>query len=141
MEEFNIDFKINRTLNLDKVIKSSSLMGVTKLLASQVQNNHYMTPGDFIQSISNEDLDILLEHVDEDENPRIQDFVVMAELLSLAEGLDIYVSVELVKQRTEQLLAFLLVESLKRKDLVDVFYQNMSFGDDMKDQIIVQSKV
>jgi hypothetical protein len=44
----------------------------------------------------------------------------------------------MVTDRANQLISFLIIVSLERKGLVKVHYENMSFGDDMGDKIVVE---
>ena len=134
-------------VNIDKVINSKKMMPTTRMLAMRLQRNPYTTIKDFLENLSDVELDTLLEVSDEglDESAgsvaegedRFSELVLMAEMLAKAEGLHTS-SFEDMTNRTNMLITFLACEGLARKGLVEVWRENMSLGEDMGDKFIVK---
>ena len=139
MEDFD-DFG-GYTVNYDKVINSKDCLAVTRLLAAQVSKTPYMKVGDFFQNISDSDLDTLVKLADEDDGENFDDFCLIGEMLAAAEGLAPSDSLEDIHQRITQTISFVIVESLARKKLVKIHYENMSFGEDMAKKLLVEKLV
>ena len=143
MEEFEFNkeeaFGVNGyTLDYAKILINKDFMALTRLLASDLIRDGYIKVGDFIKNISDNDLKHLIDGMDEKENPHYEDLFIMSEMLATGEGCDSSKSVEGFAERMRQLMSLLLCESLSRKGLVKVNYDNMSFHDDMLDKIIVE---
>lgn len=130
------DFENGYTVNYVEVLKSKDVLSVTKLLATQLMNNPYTSVGDFLQSVP--DADLLTLIADDDGEQHYGDHILISEMLATAEGLDSSKDFDEFKDRSSQLMGFLIIESLKRKGLVKVYYENMSFDDSMGDKIIVE---
>lgn len=133
-------------INYDNVISCKDCLSVTRLLAVDLKENPYMSVGLFLKNISNSDLKILSDIVDKNFNiddddevndPSLADVVLIAEMLSRAEGI-ISNSDEELMQKVNQFMMYISVESLRRKGLVRVFHENMSFGEDSEKRIIVE---
>lgn len=130
------------TVDFDKIATDKKFLSVTRMLAIDLQKTPYMTVGDFMNNLSNEDLDTLLA-ASEEEHPHFSEMILIAEMLAGAEGLlDEAKSddemVNLVMDRTQALVMFLAIEGLGRKGLVKVYHENMSFGEDMGDKLVVE---
>ena len=125
-----------------KVIKSQDCLAVTKLLAVDLMARPYMQVGDFFKKLSNADLATLMDVIEANDgvtpNDQFSDLILISEMLAGAEGLGGGESVDMVTDRANQLISFLIIVSLERKGLVKVHYENMSFGDDMCDKIVVE---
>jgi hypothetical protein len=125
-----------------KVIQSQDCLAVTKLLAVDLMARPYMQVGDFFKKLSDTDLTTLMDVVEandgETPNDQFSDLILISEMLAGAEGLGGGESVDMVTDRANQLISFLIIVSLERKGLVKVHYENMSFGDDMGDKIVVE---
>ncbi len=125
-----------------KVIQSQDCLAVTKLLAVDLMARPYMQIGDFFKKLSDTDLTTLMDVVESNDgettNDQFSDLLLIAEMLAGAEGLGGGESVDMITDRTNQLISFLIIVSLERKGLVKVHYENMSFGDDMGDKIVVE---
>lgn len=130
------DFEKGYTVNYAEVLKSKDVLSVTKLLATQLMNNPYTSVGDFLQSVP--DADLLTLIADDNGEQHYGDHILISEMLATAEGLDSSKDFDEFKDRSSQLMGFLIIESLKRKGLVKVYYENMSFDDSMGDKIIVE---
>lgn len=125
-------------VNYDRIAHEKSLLSVTRLLAVQMSKNPYITVGDFLKELSDGDLDTLLEIIDDGEdNKNFGDLMLLAEMLATGEGLE-HGNIDLLHARVNQFLMYVACESLDRKGLAKVHHKNMSFGEDMKDAIIVE---
>lgn len=135
-------------LNLQKIIEDRRMLSVTRLLASTLLNRPYMTVGEFISSLSDNDLTQLMDIADglEQEQEGDQDFnkvahleelVLITEMLVRAEGL-ITTDAEALTHRVGAFTTFLACESLSRKGIVKLHHQNMSFGEDMGERILLE---
>jgi hypothetical protein len=133
-------------INYDNVIECKECLGVTRLLAADLKVNPYMTVGHFLKNISNADLKILndivenhsgIEEDDEVTDPALADLVLIAEMLGRAEDVHSETDEDLMK-RVNHFMVMITCENLARKGLVKVFYENMSFGEDAGHRMVVQ---
>lgn len=140
MDEFEINLSASYTLDYESLSKSKNLMAITKLLALQIMKTPYINVGEYIQNISDSDLKELLRKMDKPENGdyELEDLILIADMLAAGEGLGTAQDFDTFHQRMDQLVGFLVIESLKRKGLVKVYYENLSFGDDMGDKLVVE---
>ena len=126
------------TVNYDRIAQEKSLLSVTRLLAVEMSKNPYVVVGDFLKDMSDSDLATLMNIIEEgDEHSNFSDLMLLSEMLATGEGLE-HANVDLMHQRVNQFLVFVTCESLSRKGMVKVHHKNMSFGDDMKDAIVVE---
>ena len=125
-----------------KVIQSQDCLAVTKLLAVDLMSRPYMQVGDFFKKLSNSDLATLMDVIEANDgvtpNDQFSDLILISEMLASAEGLGNSETVDGITDRANQLISFLIIVSLERKGLVKVHYENMSFGEDMGDKIVVE---
>ena len=126
------------SINYAEVTKSKDLLAVTRLLAADLIARPYMPVGDYMKSLSDSDLQMLVDLSEDDSNPRYEDLILMSEMLAAAEGLPGTFDLEDVQKRIQIFVALLVVESLGRKGLVKVHRENYSFGDDMATKPIVE---
>jgi hypothetical protein len=133
-------------INYDNVISCKDCLSITRILAVDLKENPYMSVGLFLKNISNSDLKILSDIVDQNFNiedddevndPSLADVVLIAEMLSRAEGI-ISESDEQLMQKVNQFMMYISVESLRRKGLVRVYHENMSFGEDAEKRVVVE---
>jgi len=139
MQDDPIDFE-NSHPDMEKIIGSDKLLPVTKSVAKMLMRNPYTSLGRFFKKLSNENLEILMEIIDEGDsefNERMEDIVLMTEMLSRAEGVPSQ-SVEEITENVNYFGACITCVSLARKGLVRVYYDNMSFGTDNGDKMIVE---
>ena len=139
MEDDPIDFE-NSHPDMEKIIASDKLLPVTKSVAKMLMRNPYTSLGRFFKKLSNENLEILMEIIDEGDsefNERMEDIVLMTEMLSRAEGVPSQ-SVDEITENVNYFGACITCVSLARKGLVRVYYDNMSFGTDNGDKMIVE---
>ena len=139
MEDDPIDFE-NSHPDMEKIIESDKLLPVTKSVAKMLMRNPYTSLGRFFKKLSNENLEILMEIIDEGDsefNERMEDIVLMTEMLSRAEGVPSQ-SVDEITENVNYFGACITCVSLARKGIVRVYYDIMSFGTDNGDKIIVE---
>ena len=139
MQDEPIDFE-NSHPDMEKIIESDKLLPVTKSVAKMLMRNPYTSLGRFFKKLSNENLEILMEIIDEGDsefNDRMEDIVLMTEMLSRAEGVPSQ-SVDEITENVNYFGACITCVSLARKGLVRVYYDNMSFGTDNGDKMIVE---
>ena len=140
-DSFSINLPENFTLDLQAISKSATLMSITKMLALRLLENPYMNVGDYLQSLSDGDVDVLILKIDqipEAEGNDLEDLMLIADMLATGEGLDQSQTAEAFHDRLNRLVNLILLESLKRKGFVKLFYENMSFGEDMEDKQIAE---
>ena len=140
MFDFNEDVGDGFVVNCAEVVKSKESLAVTRLLAADLLAKPYIAVGDWIQSVSDSDLSVLVDGAEPDENDeyKLEDLMLILMMLRQAEGLPPIKEDEGFREGCGQLVTFLVMESLARKKLVRIFYENMSFGDDMGDKVIVE---
>ena len=139
MQDDPIDFE-NSHPDMEKIIESDKLLPVTKSVAKMLMRNPYTSLGRFFKKLSDGNLEILMEIIDEGDsefNERMEDIVLMTEMLSRAEGVPSQ-SVEEITENVNYFGACITCVSLARKGLVRVYYDNMSFGADNGDKMIVE---
>ena len=133
MEDFG-----DTTINLPLVAKDKNSLAITRMLATTLMNESYIVVGDYIQGLSDGDLKILLEEQDRTDTHAFDNLMMMSEMLAIGEGCDGSTTVSDFKDRLEQFIVYLIMESLKRKGLVRVFYENMSFHHDTYDKRVAE---
>ena len=135
----NIDFE-NSHPCMEKIIDAEGLLPVTKSVAKMLMRNPYTSLGKFFKKLSDENLEILMEIIDEGDsefNDGLEDVVLMTEMLSRAEGVPSQ-SVEDITENVNYFGACVTCVSLARKGLVRVYYDNMSFGTDQGEKVLVE---
>ena len=134
-----IDFEISQPCK-EKIIESDKLLPVTKSVAKMLMRNPYTSLGKFFKKLSNENLQTLMEIIDEGDsefNEGMEDIILMTEMLSRAEGVPSQ-SIDEITENVNYFGACITCVSLARKGLVRVYYDNMSFGTDQGDKVIVE---
>lgn len=133
-------------INYDMVLACKECLPATRLLAADLMQNPYLTVGMFLKNLSDSDLATFSEIVetsfdleDDDEvgDPRLADLVLIAEMLSRAEGITSEDDAAL-QQTVNKFMVMITMESLARKGLVRVYHNNMSFGEDAADRIVIE---
>ena len=139
MQNDPIDFE-NSHPCMEKIIDSDKLLPVTKSVAKMLMRNPYTSLGKFFKKLSDENLQVLMEIIDEGDsefNEGMEDVVLMTEMLSRAEGVPSQ-SIEDITENVNYFGACVTCVSLARKGLVRVYYDNMSFGTDQGEKILVE---
>jgi hypothetical protein len=125
------------SINYEKVLHQETFLPVTRLLAADLMKSQYMSVGDFLKNLSVDTLSQLTEISENENDPHFEEVILITEMLAAAEGTNIGGTPE-VHQRLNLFITWLVVESLRRKGLVKVYHENISFGEDMADKIIVE---
>ena len=125
-------------ISYDKVIKCKDFLPLTRTLAMDLSDSGYMRPGDFLKALSDSDVDTLLKITEDEENTRLDEVLLISEMLATGEGLEQSKDAEQVSERMNALCAFLAIEGLRRKGLVKVYHENISFGEDFGNKIVVE---
>lgn len=129
------------TINYEKIVSDTNRLSVTRLLASTLTNNPYLQVSQFFKNINDTDLQLLMDVADgEEENDMFGDLILIAEMLACAEGLPGSEDIDDYQMRVKQLIAMLALESLYRNDLIELFRENMSFGEELSDKMIARKK-
>lgn len=120
-------------------------MPMTRLLAATLQQNPYITVSDFFAGLTDEELDKLMDIAEEDDHDSYGDLILMTEMLTAAEGVDVDeedddVYVDNITHRLKMFITFITLESLERKQLIYLHRENMSFGEDYSDKIIAEPR-
>ena len=134
---FDFDDDGEFSINYEKVLHEETFLPVTRLLAADLIKNQYMPIGDFIKSLNDNSLEELNEISADENHPNFEEMILISEMLSAAEGTNMGGTPE-VHQRLNMFITWLIFESLKRKGLVKIYYENISFGEDMGDKIVVE---
>lgn len=138
MDDFNEDEGIY-SLNFPKIVESKEFLSTTRLLAAKMMVNPYITVGDFLKSLSDDDLRVLMHRADiVDEGNNGGDFILLSEMLATGEGLNSSEDADEVTKRVNSFIMYLTIESLYRKGMVEIFRENFSFGEDAGDKVIVK---
>ena len=125
-------------INYQIIIAEKTFMSLTRFLASQMTKNPFLSVGHFLAEISDVDLSALSNIVEGGEDhPALSELMLIAEMLASGEGLD-RGSLDTIHQRVNMFMMFITFESLYRKKLVKLYHENMSFGDDMQNAVIVE---
>jgi len=134
-----MDFE-NSHPNIEKIIDAEGLLPVTKSVAKMLMRNPYISLGRFFEKLSDENLQALMEIIEEGDsefNDGMEDIVLMTEMLSRAEGVPSQ-CIEDITENVNYFGACVTCVSLARKGLVRVYYDNMSFGTDQGDKVLVE---
>lgn len=125
-------------LNYAEIVKSKDMMAITRMLASDLMHNPYLVVGDWIKSISDAELEAIVKEMDRPDDRQYENLLLISAMLSSGEGCAPCASEDDFTMRMNQLVSFLVCESLARKGLVKVYHENMSFHEDMQEKIIVE---
>lgn len=119
-------FEINH-----EMIMRSDMMSCTHDCVRMIQKNEYLTVGEYLQNITTNQLEEMLEISENEENPKIEEFLLIAEMLARAEGLEGSEDFDILHKRLNLFIALIAIESLYRRGMIKIYRENMSFGDDM----------
>lgn len=119
-------------VNFQQVAIDPSMSAITRQTAQNLLKNPYMTPADFFRGLTNSDLTVLsimMEMMNTDEES-LENLLLLSLMLAAAEGVAVD-SEEEARSNLHFLCIVITGESLKRKGLVDINYDKLSFGADM----------
>jgi hypothetical protein len=137
--EDNFDFDFPFEINYEKVFKTNSILPMVRLLAAELMKNPYMTIGAYLQKARDTDLQTILEASEDDEDERLSDILLMAEMLAKAEGVETE-CIEDVYKHLNSFITLTAVASLERKGLILADYDVMSFGEEFAHSTIAKRK-
>jgi hypothetical protein len=136
-EDFDFDFPFQ--VNYEKVFKTNSVLPMARLLAAKLMENPYMTVSMYMQKARDNELALIMEISEDEEDERLSDILLMAEMLARAEGVDTP-DIETVQEHLQSFISFAAIASLHRKGLIDAHFENMSFGEEFHKHIIAKRK-
>lgn len=120
------------TIDLHKAQDYKELPAVARLVAHQAKGAGYLRLGDWLRNLHPYDLRMLSTIIDECQDtiddPATATMISLTMILVQAEGLPL--NPDELSGQVNQLGMFITTESLARKGIVEVFYDNVSLGDD-----------
>jgi hypothetical protein len=119
-------------------MKEKDFLPITRTLAMDLLQSGYIRPGDFLKALTDSDVDALLKIADNEENPRLSEILLISEMLATGEGLEQSQDADSITHRMNAFCVFLAIEGLSRKGLVKVYHENISFGEDFGNKIVVE---
>lgn len=134
------------TLNIEGIAADATYMSVTRLLASTLLQQPYLTVGEWLAKVSDNDLKLLIEAAEEasgddvevEPNSPFENVMLISMMLMLAEGLDLEEAE--VYENANVFVVMLTMEGMSRKKLVDIDYEHLSFGSEFKDVVVVKKR-
>ena len=136
-EDLGIDFPFE--INYENILKTKSILPMVRLLAADLMKNPYMTLGLYFQTANDTELELILEVSEDDEDERLSDILLMAEMLAKAEGVTSE-DIDDVHKHLNAFITLTAVALLDRKDLIVADYDNMSFGEEYAHHVIAKRK-
>lgn len=134
MDDYN---KFPIQINYDKISKAKDFMPFVRLLAVDLIENPYLSIGTFLKGMSDSDLSTIMDLIEEDEDSALEHILITTEMLAQAEGL-VSEDLDELTSRCNIMMTYFAMESLRRKGMIRLFYENLSFGDDYGDKIIAE---
>ena len=132
------------SVNFENVVNNKQYTSATRLLCYEIMNKGYVSIGDFFKNMSQDDLDKYLEITEDSNSDEFEEVVLLTGILATAEGVHVDMNPESDKAAEEltakcnQLIMLFNLESLARKGMVKLYYENISFGEDMGDKLLVE---
>ena len=136
-DDLGIDFPFE--INYEKIVKTKDILPMVRLLAADLMQNPYMTLGTYFQTAKDTDLELILESSEDEDDERLSDILLMAEMLAKAEGV-ITEDIDDVYVHLNTFITLAAVASLDRKDLIDADYDVMSFGEEFSKHVVAKRK-
>ena len=139
IDEFDPDETYS--INVQQVIDNKTLMPITRRLAKRISNDNYLTVGDYIISMEDEDLDYLIDLIPDDDNvaaanDQSSELMLISELLALGEGLP-SANAEEIMARTSFFTRLLVFESLYRKGIINAHHENWTLDLDINNNSVL----
>ena len=135
------------TVVLSVIGEDTDRLPITCHLARELMENPYMTIGQFLRNLTNDDLKSMCDIIEQQfEHDRAddgeiaayyEDVVLVSLMLAQAEGLTVN-GVEDVERFSNTLAVLLTAEGLKRKGFVKMHYEHISFGEEYADSIVAE---
>jgi len=129
-------------ISYQRIVDDTQMLSCTRILALRLQKQQYLTVKDFFIDLSNDDLINLLKVTESlysgnEQTLGVANIFLITEMLTRAEGL-ISTDEHQLMSRVKIFCSFLTCESLARRGLVKIFRENLSFGEEMIDSIIIE---
>lgn len=139
MEDFDPDETYS--INVQQVIDNKTLLPITRKLAKRINKENYLTVGDFIISMEDEDLEYLIDLIPNEDNEEAltkecTELMLISELLALGEGLPAS-DVKNIMERTSFFTKLLVFESIYRKGIINAYHENWTLDLDANSDIII----
>jgi hypothetical protein len=129
-------------LRAEAIAESEDLSPITRALARTIVQNGYVTLGNWLRNLSDADIEYLSDVVEvtEDDDKDLfesatEEIVLLTLMLVNGEGINPE-SLEELSHNTGYLKMAVAGTSLARHGLVEVFYENMSFGEETGDKVV-----
>lgn len=129
------------SINFDKVLDAPDFSALTKAAIRKLKKQQYFSIAEFVQWIATPDLEDLVwrfERMIDDEDV-LQDILILSECLASGEGFSITDSDEAHKN-LNYFMTVVTCESLKRRGLVEMFYNKISLDNMMGEEMFVRLK-
>ena len=136
-DDFDFDFPFE--INYEKILNNNRILPMARLLAADLMKNPYMSIGTFLQRARADDLQLILEASEDEDDERLSDILLLAEMLARAEGVETE-SIEDVYKHLNSFITLTAVASLERKGLILADYDVMSFGEEFAHSTIAKRK-
>ena len=133
------DFEFPFTISYDKIVTNKTILPMVRLLAAELSQNPYMTPGQYFQNANETDLELIMEISEDDNDDRMSDLLLMAEMMAKAEGVETE-DMDEVAHHLNSFISLAAVTLLDRKNLIDAYYSNMSLGSEFGKSIVAARK-
>lgn len=124
------------SVNFTQIASDNNLPWVLRALARTILENTYLTPGKWLQSLCDTDLNQVVKFIDNGKHTEY--LLLLGAMLSTAEGVDTLTTEGQMLDACNRTAMFLTIASLDRKKLVEAIYQNMTYADDADDKVIVK---
>lgn len=127
-------------VNLEVLATADKVEPSIRKLAATLLKQQYMTVGQWLESLSDSEIDEVRAFAYTD-SPRYnaEQMILLTLVLATGEGCPVE-NVSDLRKATGLTQLFVAAAVLGRRDELIVFYQNMSYGDDAGDALIVQRK-
>lgn len=124
-----------------KVLEDDRFSALTKATVRTLMRHPYMQLGDFFKNLSSNDVAVLsiMVELSKTDDDILSDLLILTEVLSRAEGAD-PVCAQDTYENLNYFCTLITCESLCRKGLVDIKYENMSFGRDVQEEVVMLRK-
>jgi hypothetical protein len=128
-------------IDLQKVITSSAAWSINRMLATKLSIHPYFKIGEVFKSLSDDDIVFLKKTLfamqsDESGNDAAELYLMML-LLSIGHELQPE-SDEMMDQWYDELIMFIVCESIARSGAADIVYENMVFGGDFENASFIK---
>ena len=132
--------------NIEKIIESNFAHPIIKKAARKLKKDQYFMPSEFFLKLTRHDSEVLGEMAsiltdeeisDEKKGDEYQNIILLASILTMAEAVYLEEEDEVVSA-TRIAAVMCIANDLHRKGLVKCYYDNMTFGKEGEDNIIME---